>query len=349
MDSDTSRMTGSLLLLLSLLLHILILILLFMFQSPAHDPQKMEHRDAENQLLDDQLNQQQQQQDDPYDPDHEVLVELLSQGVEPNDTLTDDPGELPQPSLVADQKPPEPDDAQSDDGEENPDDHAQSEDESPLHDAPEPPAESLTPPTDQPLAAEPIKGAELPQPIADTISGPQPSQQAQQVALTPRQAAKKIVRKMIKRPTITPAQAQTLSKLAQGFMQSMNAELGNKPSNDPTQLAHQRYMTKLWNNLKQTMNAEQNVLALSNDIDTQAVLVLTINKQGKLLNALLRHPRKTPDINKMETMLLTNARKVGLFPPLPQSFKRDEVTFVMPIHLRAMQGVHSGYRLQVEQ
>lgn len=345
MDSDTSRMTGSVILLLSLLLHIFLLLLIFIFQNTAHNLRNLEEQAFQDQLLDDPLAQQQQQQEeDSFDPDHEIMVELLSQGVEPNNTLTDDPGELAQPSLPATPEPPT-DDAQSD--EEESDD--QTDDEPTAQEMETPPLEKpVEEPTDVPLAEEPSKGAEQLEPIADTISGPKQRTQTQQ-ALTPKQAAKKIVRKMIQRPTITPLQAQTLSKLAQGFMQSMSAELGNVPSNDPIQLARQRYMTKLWNNLKQTMNAENNVLALSDNIDTQAVLVLTINKQGKLLNALLRHPRKTPDINKMENMLLTNAHKVGLFPPLPDSFKREEVTFVMPIHLRAQQGIHSGYRLQVEQ
>lgn len=344
MDSDTSRMTGSYLLLLSLLLHILLLLFLFIFQNSSHDGQTVEYFDPENQLQNNPLNQQ-QDDENTYDPDHEVLVELLAQGVQPNDTMTDDPGELPQPSQPGYEQPPIPKDAQAD--EETPDDAPD------LNDAQESPIEENPQPAEKP---EPVEEKSTPQqellkeplPIADTMSGPK-MPTPEQKPLTPKQAVKKIVRKMVQRPTVTPAQAQMLSKLAQGFMQSMSAELGNQPSNDPTQLAHQRYMTKLWNNLKQTMNAENNVLALSDNIDTRATLVLTINKQGKLINAMLRHPRKTADINKMESMLLTNAHKVGLFPPLPASFKRDEVTFVMPIHLRAHQGIHSGYRLQVEQ
>jgi len=343
MDSDTSRMTGSMLLLLSLLLHILLLLFLFIYQNSDHILHRFEHPESDVPLLDNQLNQmQQQQQDDPFDPDHEVLVELLSQGIEPNDTLTDEAGELSQPSLIGIQQPPIPDDAQSQ--EDETDDQSDEKDQ-PFPTETEKPSDE--PPSDQPHADQLIKGSEELQLIADTISGTQPALTAQK-PLTPKQAVKKNVRKMAPRPTISPANAQALSKLAQGFMQSMNAEFGGKPSNDPKQLAHQRYMTKLWNNLKQAMNAENNVLALNDNIDTQAVLVLTINKQGKLLNALMRHPRKTNDIQKMETMFITNAHKVGLFPPLPESFNREEVTFVMPIHLRAHQGIHSGYRLQVE-
>ena len=60
MDSDTSRMTGSLLLLLSLLIHILILLFLFWFQTPPHDAQTIEYFDADNQLQANQPDQQQQ-------------------------------------------------------------------------------------------------------------------------------------------------------------------------------------------------------------------------------------------------------------------------------------------------
>ncbi len=357
MDSDTSRITGSFILLLSLLLHILILLLIFIFQSPSHDAQindaqTVEYFDANNQLQNNQLTPQQQQaqqqDDDTYDPDHEILVELLSQGVQPNDTLTDDPGELPQPAGLVTPQLPTPDTASSDQEEETP------EDESPAEDAADSSDDTPTPPAEQPQADqrpadEPAKGSsEKQQPISDTISGSESPQQAPKPVVV-KKAAKKIVRKIAQRPPMHPADVKMLSKIAQGFMESMCAELGNAPSNDPTQLAHQRYMTKLWNNLKQAMNAENNVLALASNVDTKAVLVMTINKQGKLLNALLRHPHKTMDISKMESMLITNAHKAGLFPPLPASFKREEVTFVMPIHLRAQEGIHSGYRLQVEQ
>jgi hypothetical protein len=338
MDSDTSRMTGSLLLLLSLLIHILILLFLFWFQTPPHDAQTIEYFDADNQLQANQPDQQQQNQ--PNDDDHEILIELLSQGIQPNNTLTDDPGEIAQAPLAQKGQEQTPDDTATDDQTE-PEDPASSDDASQ--------AEDETKPSDAPPAEEQKKGSsEQPISIPDNTPAPQERAQKQEPA-RPKQTVKKIVSRVAPRQPMHPADVKMLSKVAQGFMESMSAELGNAPSTDPTLSAHQRYMTKVWNNLKQTMNAEENVLALSSNIDTRAVLVMTINKQGKLLNALLRHPRKTDDISKMESMLLTNAHKVGLFPPLPASFERDQVTFVMPIHLRAQAGIHSGYRLQVEQ
>jgi len=366
MDSDTSRTTGAMLLLLSLLFHILLLLLIFLFQTASHDAEHIEYIDLENQQPFDPLApqqfqqsqqqqaQQQQQQMDPYDPDHEVMVELISQGMNPNDTLTEEPGEIvrdtatPVPGAFSQESIPSADD-DANDTTDSDDESAAQEDETPVQEASEQPSEMPVPTADEKLSADFAKGAQAFEPFIDTLTAqlPQPAPIPAKSA-TPKQAAKKIVRKMAQRPPLTPVQAQALSKLAQGFMQSMNAELGGKPSNDPTHLAHQRYMTKLWNNLKQTMNAESNVLSLANNLDTQATLVLTINKKGKLINAVLRHPRKTSDILQMESMLLTNAQKVGLFPPLPESFKKEEVTFVMPIHLRALQGMHSGYRLQVE-
>lgn len=366
MDSDTSRSTSAMLFLLSLLLHILILLLIFLFQTASHDAQNIQYIDLENQVPFDPLQQQQfpqaqqqqaqqqQQQMDPYDPDLEVLVELIAQGMNPNDTLTEEagemvrdqateiPGALPQESIPAADE----DANNTTDSDES----AAQEDETPAQEVSEQPSEVPTPAADATPSEEPSKGAQAFEDFNDSLTAqlPKPAPMTAQPA-APKQAAKKVVRKMAQRPPLTPAQAQALSKLAQGFMQSMNAELGGKPSNDPTQLAHQRYMTKLWNNLKQTVNAENNSLSLANNLDTQATLVLTINKQGKLINAILRHPHKTNDILQMENMLITNAHKVGLFPPLPESFKKEEVTFVMPIHLRALQGMHSGYRLQVEQ
>jgi hypothetical protein len=365
MDSDTSRTTGGMILLLSLLLHILILLLIFLFQTASHDAQNMQYIDLENQVPLDPLQQQQfpqsqqqspqtQQQMDPYDPDHEIMIELIAQGMNPNDTLTEEageivrdtatpiPGALPQESAAA-----EDEDANNTT---DSDDESAMQDEMPAQEMSEQPSEIPAPAADERPSDDLSKGAQAFDPFNDSLAAqlPPPSPITAKPA-APKQAIKKVVRKMAQRPPLTPAQAQALSKLAQGFMQSMNAELGGKPSNDPTQLAHQRYMTKLWNNLKQTVNAENNSLSLANDLDTQATLVLTINKQGKLINAILRHPRKTNDILQMESMLISNAQRVGLFPPLPESFKKEEVTFVMPIHLRALQGIHSGYRLQVEQ
>lgn len=363
MDSDTSRTTGAMLLLLSLLLHILLLLLIFLFHTASHDTQHIEYIDLENQQPFDPLapqqfqqpsQQQTQQQMDPYDPDLEVMVELISQGMNPNDTLTEEPGEIvrdvatPVPGAFSQESIPSADN-DANNTTDSDDESAAQEDDTSAQETSEQPSEIPAPAADEKLSEEFAKGAQEFQPLIDTLAAqfPQPSLMPARSA-APKQAAKKIVRKMAQRPPLTPVQAQALSKLAQGFMQSMNAELGGKPSNDPTHLAHQRYMTKLWNNLKQTVNAENNSLSLANNLDTQATLVLTINKKGKLINAVLRHPRKTSDILQLETMLLTSAQKVGLFPPLPESFKKEEVTFVMPIHLHALQGMHSGYRLQVE-
>lgn len=366
MDSDTSRSTGGMILLLSLLLHIILLLLLFLFQAAPHDTQHIEYIDLENQtpfdpLLPQQVQQSQQQgqqqpqqQMDPYDPDLEVLVELIAQGMNPNDTLTEEAGEIlrdtatPTPGALPQESIPSADEDANNTTDSN--DPTDETDETPAEEISEQPSESPAPAADEKPAEEPSKGGKDFEPTADTLAAQLPKPAPIPVKpIAPKQAAKKVVRKMAQRPPLTPAQAQALSKFAQGFMQSMNAELGGKPSNDPMQLAHQRYMTKLWNNLKQTVNAENNSLSLANNLDTQATLVLTINKQGKLINAVLRHPNKTNDILQMENMLISNAHKVGLFPPLPESFKKEEVTFVMPIHLRALQGMHSGYRLQVEQ
>lgn len=367
MDSDTSRSTSAMIFLLSLLLHILTLLLIFLFQTASHDTEHVQYIDLEsNQLPLDPLQQLQQalpqqaqnQNQNPVEldeQDFEVLVELIAQGMNPNDTLTEEagevirdqatdiPGALPQESIPAAE-----DDANNTTNTD--DDSSAQEDDTPSQEISEQPSESSAPSIDEKPLEERSKSTQSFEPVMDMLAAqlPKPSPVAAQSA-APKQSAKKVIRKMAQRPPLTPAQAQALSKLAQGFMQSMNAELGGKPSNDPTQLAHQRYMTKLWNNLKQTVNAENNSLSLANNLDTQATLVLTINKKGKLINAVLRHPHKTNDIQQMESMLISNAHKVGLFPPLPESFKKEEVTFVMPIHLRALQGMHSGYRLQVEQ
>lgn len=381
MDSDTTRTTGAMILLLALLLHILLLLAIFIFQPDFYEPQVVDLNDFETPVLLDfdplpqspqlpQLQPQAQQptpqqtpQPMPIDKeDLEVLVELIAQGTNPNDTLTREPGEIvrdePTPipgSLQQESIPPtDADEAHHDDVDQNDDiDESQDADIDTTQDE-----ISEQKSSDQPLENPGVsqeKSSERPlidvhdfESIAHAFveqKTPAPVQAKPAAQTSP---IKKIVRKIVKRPPLTPPQAQALSKLAQGFMQSMNAELGGKPSNDPIHLAHQRYMTKLWNSLKQAANAEHNVLALSNDIDTQATLVLTINKKGQLVHALLRHPRKTSDILKMENMLIANAHRVGLFPPLPESFHKEEATFVMPIHLRALQGVHSGYRLQVE-
>jgi hypothetical protein len=335
MDSDTSRTTGAMLLLLSLLLHILLLLFIFIFQTAPRDAQQIEYIDLKNQLpLDPLLQQQQQsqqQQMDPYDPDHEILVDLIAQGMNPNDALTEQPGEivqdtatpipgtLPQEEVTAE-------DAQDLD--------AETEDEASTQETVEQPEEPMPP------AQETPKEAFTLQELADTLTAQLPQPAALPAKPTaPKQAAKKIVRKMAQRPPLTPAQAQALSKLAQGFMQSTHAERGGTPSDDIAQLATQRYTTKIWNYLKQTFNAEQNAMVLSKDVNTYIVLKITLNKQGKLVDVGCDGPQRTRDVLKFEDAILAAVRKVGLFPPMPDSFKKDQYTIVLPIHIRLAQGI----------
>jgi len=349
MDSDTSRTTSALLFLLSLLLHILLLLLIFLFQTDSQDAQHIEYIDLENQQpLDPSLQQQmQQQQQDPnhpepavkYDPDHEVLVELIAQGMEPNDTLTEQAGEIvaPTPTDIpgsfTQESAPLSEETEDEGPEGDVDEPTASDDETLAQETSETPAPSSEQPTE-----EPFKGAEPLEPITDTLGAQTPQPAPDQQAVTPKQAVKKIVRKLAQRPRITPAQAQALSKIAQGFMKSMNAELGGKPSDDLTQLARQRYTTKLWNCLKQTFNAERNFLILSKNVNTYLVLKITVNKQGKLIDTAFDNQKLNPELLKFGNVLLASVHKVGLFPPLPESFKKDEVTFVMPIHVRLSQG-----------
>lgn len=350
MDSDTSRTTGAMILLLSLLLHIILLLLIFLFQTTSHDVPHFEYIDLENQQPLDPLLQQpltpqqqqplnQQQRIELDDQEFEVLIDLIAQGMNPNETLTQEAGEVlrdvatPIPGAIPQESTPTADQEERNDG------AADAQDEIPAEDGTEDPSETPTEGQETPTQ-EPSKNIHEYKPVADTLFAQEPRPTpAPPKPAAPKQAAKKIVRKMAQRKPLTPAQAQALSKFAQGFMQSMNAELGGKPSDDLAKLATQRYTTKIWNYLKQTFNAEKNLMVLSKNVDTYIVLKITLNKQGKLIDTACDGPQRTQDVVKFEDALLTAVRRTGLFPPMPDSFKKEEMTVVIPIRIKLAQGI----------
>jgi hypothetical protein len=133
----------------------------------------------------------------------------------------------------------------------------------------------------------------------------------------------------------------TLAEIAKGFLKSMAQESGGKPTSlNAEELARQRYGTRVWSLLRQSYNAYKSPTQLLNDIHTHAVLVLNIDKTGKIISAELQHPKKTLDIIQIERSLLQAVYKAGLFPPIPKQFDVDTITLSYPLGIRGHEGTH---------
>lgn len=138
-------------------------------------------------------------------------------------------------------------------------------------------------------------------------------------------------------------QQLSLSKITQGFMRSVQQEEGinNPPAMDAERLAAHQYATKLWNIIKNSFRGENSALHLAHAIDILAYLVITIAKNGQLIDIHLEANQITSEFKQIEALLVSRAQKAGLFPPLPQRFGVPQKTFTFPIRLQGQAGYHA--------
>ncbi len=134
----------------------------------------------------------------------------------------------------------------------------------------------------------------------------------------------------------------TLGDIARGFIKSIHQEKGANPGTvlDSDQLARQRYGTRVWTLLRHSYQAPRMPTHLFNNLSTDAVLVLTIKKDGSLANIELQHRNKTHDLKEIESILAKAAKTAGLYPPIPQQFNVDTITLSFPLGIRCHEGVH---------
>lgn len=134
----------------------------------------------------------------------------------------------------------------------------------------------------------------------------------------------------------------TMGDIARGFIKSMHQEKGANPGTviDSDQLARQRYGTRVWTLLRHSYQATRVPTHLFKNLSTDAVLVLTIKKDGTLAQVELQHPNKTHDLREIESILAKAAKTAGLYPPVPQQFNVDTITLSFPLGIRCHEGVH---------
>ncbi len=137
--------------------------------------------------------------------------------------------------------------------------------------------------------------------------------------------------------------AAALGRLTQGFIKSLEQEQSTKSKvqDDVDLISYRMYIEKLCDVIYQTVNANQKPLYLPRSVETNVVAIITIDKKGTLLDFVLEHPNKTPEILEIERLLYDAARKGGLYPPIPSKFKTDKMSFKQSLHVSGQQGLHT--------
>ncbi len=137
-------------------------------------------------------------------------------------------------------------------------------------------------------------------------------------------------------------QGLSIGDITRGFLQSQQQEHGRTPQGlDGESLARQRYSTRVWSILKNAYRAHRAPTYLLSDLSTQANLVLQLNKRGQLISISLEHPNKTHDLYEVEQLIVRAAKKAGLYPPIPPTFKADTITLSYPLMISIKEGVHT--------
>ncbi len=141
----------------------------------------------------------------------------------------------------------------------------------------------------------------------------------------------------------TTNQQLTLADISRGFIKSMQQEAGynNTHVQDMRQLALQMYSTKVWNMIKSSFLASENGLHLSRPVDARTALVLTIDRDGRLVDICLHYQRHITELRQIERLIISRAKQVGLFPPLPPQLKAATKTLTFPLHIRGEEGFHT--------
>lgn len=146
-----------------------------------------------------------------------------------------------------------------------------------------------------------------------------------------------------KKRKTTNQQQFTLADFSRGFIKSMQQEGGYNSTHvqDMRQLALQIYSTKVWNLIKNAFLAGETSLHLSRPVDARTVLALTIDRDGHLVDICLHYQRHISELRPIERLIISKAKTVGLFPPLPQQVKSATKTLSFPLHIQGEAGFHT--------
>jgi len=133
----------------------------------------------------------------------------------------------------------------------------------------------------------------------------------------------------------------TLADIAKGYMHrvaqeqehTMETQIRSLPSSK--QMALQVYSTKIFALLEQAAKVNKKMLYAPEDRTTNVILILTIGRDGRLLEASL-----TPPLHEKEVRdwLFSFINQVGLFPPIPSHLKQEKITLQYPLKIDMQQG-----------
>lgn len=147
--------------------------------------------------------------------------------------------------------------------------------------------------------------------------------------------------KQIQKTEAQKKKAITLADIARGYMHhvaqeqehTMETQIRSLPSSK--QMALQVYSTKIFALLEQAAKVNKKMLYAPEDRTTNAILILTIGRDGKLLEACL-----TPPLHEKEVRdwLFSFINQVGLFPPIPKHLKQEKITLQYPLKIDMQQG-----------
>ncbi|TET06054.1 hypothetical protein E3J79_03275 [Candidatus Dependentiae bacterium] len=132
-----------------------------------------------------------------------------------------------------------------------------------------------------------------------------------------------------------------LAEIVQGYMhhvaqeqeQSVETQIRSLPSSK--QLALQVYSTKIFTLIEQAAKVNQKMLYASGNHTTDATLILTVDQNGKLIEAYLTPPLQEKEVREW---IFTFIHKVGLFPPIPKHLKKEKITLSYPLKIDIQQG-----------
>ncbi len=145
------------------------------------------------------------------------------------------------------------------------------------------------------------------------------------------------------RKKVSAQAAAALGSLAQGFVKSMQKEQCTKPTIQTTidDMTRQRYTAKVYKMIHRAVNVRKRMLHLSDNLSTQAVLSITLDKKGVVRDVRIEHPHKTNNLRTIEQELCEATRSAGLYPPVPAIFNVEVLTLRFSINMECNEGFHS--------
>lgn len=146
---------------------------------------------------------------------------------------------------------------------------------------------------------------------------------------------------------ITKSYFQCVEQERQGAIASKRAGEGTtlQCKLDAQEMATGAYTTKIWNMLRQSMLTHDRIITTNNDVQVPAIVHLTFNKKGALLDCTLQYASADLAVKRVESLLTTAAKSAGLYPQAPAHITADTYKIALPVNIQITKGTHE-YNLQ---